>query len=227
MQIEHLADTRSVAVRCADIITQNMLAAIEERGQFTIAFSGGSTPLPLFQRLAEISLPWHKTQIFQVDERLAPQGDNNRNFTHLKEHLLDHITIDPSHIHPMPVIQLPEESMAADYEKLLITHAGQPPRLDLAHLGIGQDGHTASLIPQDPILNNAGSYVAMSGDYNGFKRLSLTYSALNNARRLLWQITGSDKKPVLGQLVSGETAIPAGRVVRDQAIIVTDIKTES
>jgi 6-phosphogluconolactonase len=227
MQTEQLPHAQAVAVRCADIIAQNMHQAIEQRGQFTIAFSGGSTPHTLFQKLAEISLPWHMTKIFQVDERLAPDGDKNRNFTHLKELLLDHIAIPASHIHPMPVTRLPETAMAMEYEKLLISHSGAPPRFDLVHLGIGQDGHTASLVPHDPILNITGTYVAMTGDYKGFKRLSLTYSAINDARCILWQITGKSKLPVLDQLISGDTSIPAGQIARNQAIIVTDCKVET
>ena len=224
MKTETCNNADDVASKCADIIAREMLQAIDKRGQFTIAFSGGRSPLPLFRKLSELALPWDKVHVFQVDERIAPDGDENRNFTSLKACLLDHVSIPSPQIHPIPVALIPLSQAAQSYEALLIAHNGSPPQLDVIHLGMGEDGHTASLIPLDPALDISDSYVAISQDYNHFKRLTLTYGAINAARCILWQITGKNKAPMLERLKSGDTSIPAGRVSRDQSIVVTDIQ---
>ncbi|MBT4890162.1 MAG: 6-phosphogluconolactonase [Rhodospirillales bacterium] len=222
MKIETCIDAQSVADKCANIIADHMMQAINQHAKFTIAFSGGSTPIPLFQRLSTLTLPWDKVHIFQVDERVAPDGDENRNYNNLKTHLLDHISIPPAQVYAMQVATLSSWKAAETYETLVRKHTGTPPCFDLIHLGLGEDGHTASLIPKDPVLKNSDSYVATSQVYNRYERLTFTYDTINATKCILWQVTGKKKAKMLKRLISGDTKIPAGRIVRDQAIIVTD-----
>ena len=223
MKIENFNSLGHVADRCAEIIDEAAKQAIAERGQFTIAFSGGSTPLPLYHTLTKREIDWNKVHVFQVDERIAPAGDENRNFTHLKSCLLDHTPIPSSNVHAMPVTTQPSRNAVEIYENLLVSKTGQPPILDIVHLGIGEDGHTASLIPGDPVLNYQAGYVAITEEYNGYRRMTLSFHAINSARRLLWQITGAHKSSVLKQLINGDQSIPAGSISREQAIVITDI----
>ena len=158
----------------------------------------------------------------QVDERVAPAGDPDRNLTHLYESLLEHAPVRREQICAMPV-EAPDLQTAAErYAETLKKIAGSPPVLDLAHLGLGPDGHTASLVPGDPVLNVTDSDVALTGVYQGRRRMTLTYPILNRARRVLWLVTGNDKVDALARLREGDTSIPGGKIRRDQAVVLTD-----
>jgi len=158
----------------------------------------------------------------QVDERVAPEGDADRNLTHLRESLLDHTPIRPEQIHAMPVESPDLETAARQYASTLSEIAGSPPRLDLVHLGLGPDGHTASLIPGDPVLGVTDADVALTGIYQERRRMTLTYPVINRARRILWLVTGREKTAMLDRLDKGDVTIPSGRISREQAIIVAD-----
>ena len=149
----------------------------------------------------------------QVDERVAPAGHADRNLTHLDESLAA-APLDPGRIHAMPVEAPDLEAAAARYAARLEQIAGAPPVLDVVHLGLGQDGHTASLVPGDAVLDVTNADVGLTGMYQGRRRMTLTYPILNRARRVLWIVTGSDKTASLGRLLDGDRAIPAGRVRR-------------
>ena len=166
----------------------------------------------MLRALANEDVPWKDVHVFQVDERVAPAGDPDRNLTHLSESLLSHAPLPPSQIHAMPVESSDLEAAARDYAKTLETLAGSPPVLDLAHLGLGPDGHTASLVPGDPVLEVRDRDVALTGVYQGRRRMTLTYPALNRSRRILWLVTGSEKVPMLARLRAGDPTIPAGRI---------------
>jgi 6-phosphogluconolactonase len=157
-----------------------------------------------------------------VDERVAPAGHPDRNLTHLRESLLDHSPIGPEQIHAMPVESSNLEAAAGEYALTLREIAGSPPTLDLVHLGLGPDGHTASLIPGDPVLNVTETDVAVTGSYQGRRRMTLTYPVINRARRILWLVTGSEKVEMLVRLRRGDASIPAGRIRQDQAVIFAD-----
>ena len=222
MNIEVLADSGSVAQRAAFLIAEEVWAAVAARGFFVMAVSGGHTPWLMLRALASVGIPWRAVHIFQVDERVAPAGHTDRNLTHLRESLLPLAPIPPDQIYAMPVESDDLEAAAAQYAGTLRQIVGAPAVLDLVHLGLGPDGHTASLVPGDPVLNVEGVDVALSGPYQGRRRMTLTYPILNRARRVLWVVTGSEKVEMVNRLLSGDHGIPAGRVRSDHALLLAD-----
>lgn len=222
MKIEVLPDVDAVARRAAGDIACQARAAISERGRFLLAVSGGRTPWQMLRCLSAEDLPWHAVHIVQVDERVAPADSPDRNLMHLHDCLSGVASLPRNQVHAMPVDLADLEAAARSYAESLRAIAGSPPKLDLVHLGLGSDGHTASLIPGDPVLQVQDADVAATGIYQGRRRLTLTYPVLNRARRILWLVTGSDKARALGQLRAGDPAIPAGRVRQDQAALLAD-----
>jgi 6-phosphogluconolactonase len=222
LRIEVLADEAAVARAAAAFVAAEARAAVAARGRFVFAVSGGKTPWQMLRDLAAEEVPWGDVQVVQVDERVAPLGDPDRNLTHLRDSLLSHAPLTPEQIHAMPVEQADLDAAAASYARTLQGLAGSPPVLDLAHLGLGPDGHTASLVPGDPVLGVADRDVAATGVYQGRRRLTLTYPLLNRSRRILWLVTGAGKAEMLPRLRDGDPSIPAGRISRDQAVVLAD-----
>jgi 6-phosphogluconolactonase len=203
-------------------VAEDARAASAARGRFVVAVSGGRTPWAMLRALAGEDVPWKSVHVMQVDERVAPEGDPGRNLTHLRESLLCRAPLPPGQIHAMPVEALDLEAAAAAYARTLESVAGSPPVLDLAHLGLGPDGHTASLVPADPVLGVADRDVALTGAYMGRRRMTLTYPMLNRSRRVLWLVTGADKAPMLARLTKGDPTIPAGQIRQDAALVLAD-----
>ena len=222
MKFTVFKDADSVAQAAATKIAADARAAIAARGCFSLAVSGGQTPWIMLRALAEEDVPWESIHIFQIDERVAPAGHPDRNLTHLQESLLQHAPLRPDQIHAMPVEADDLEAAANRYALTLSDVAGAPPVLDIAHLGLGPDGHTASLVPGDPVLDVTDKDVAITGIYQGRRRMTLTYPVINRARRVLWIVTGSEKVEMLRRLREGDESIPAGRVRRDQALLLAD-----
>jgi len=222
MKIEILPDADAVARKAAEIIAADARAAVLARGRFVVAVSGGHTPWQMLRALANEDVPWENLYVAQVDERVAPAGDPDRNLTHLRESLLEHAPLRPEQIHAMPVEASDLEAAAQRYALTLREITGSPPVLDLAHLGLGPDGHTASLVPGDPVLNVTDSDVALTGVYQGRRRMTLTYPMLNRSRSILWLVTGSDKVAAFQRLRDGDASIPAGRIQREQAEVLAD-----
>jgi 6-phosphogluconolactonase len=203
-RLEVLDDPNDVHRRGAELIAESARAAIEERGSGTLGVSGGRDPWAMFSQLEDFGLDWTKIEIFQVDERVAPPGSDERNLTHLVESLS--IGAQGS-IRPMPVNDDDLEAAAARYATSL------PEALDLAHLGIGPDGHTASLVPADPILEVTDRRVAVTaGEYQGVRRMTLTYPELERVRTLLWVVTGEEKVDALRKLLDQDPSTPSGRL---------------
>jgi 6-phosphogluconolactonase len=222
MKIEIFPDADAVARKGAEIIAAEARTAVKARGRFIVAVSGGHTPWQMLRALTNEDVPWQSVNVVQVDERVAPEGDPDRNLTHLYESLLEHAPLRREQIYAMPV-EAPElESAAKRYAETLKKIAGSPPVLDLVHLGLGPDGHTASLVPGDPVLNVTDSDVALTGVYQGRRRVTLTYPILNRARRILWLVTGKDKVAALAQLRDGDVTIPAGWIQRANAMVLAD-----
>lgn len=222
MRTEVLANADAVAKKAAAIIAAEARTAVAARGCFVLAVSGGKTPWIMLRALATEVVPWKHVHIVQVDERVAPVGHADRNFTHLRESLLEHAPLNLEHIYAMPV-EVPDlEAAAACYARTLREIAGTPPVLDLVHLGLGPDGHTASLVPNDPALDVNDVDVAITGVYQGRQRMTLTYPMLNRSRKILWVVTGAEKVSMLKHLQDGDASIPAGRIQRDSALILAD-----
>ena len=223
MTLEVLSDADSVARRGAEVIAGEARAAVKARGRFSVAISGGRTPWAMLRALSLLDdVPWESVHVLQVDERVAPEGHAERNLTHLRESLLAETGPAAERIHAMPVELADLDEAAVRYAQTLADLAGSPPVLDLVHLGLGPDGHTASLIPGDPVLDVTDADVALTGVYQGRRRMTLTYPVLNRARRVLWLITGEDKAAMLVRLRRGDPAIPAGRVRQDHAVVLAD-----
>ncbi len=221
MRIEVLDDAEAVARMAAAVIAEDCRAAVRSRGRFVAAISGGRTPWQMLRVLADEDVPWAHVHVAQVDERLAPAGHADRNLTHLRESLR-RAPIAAGRILAMPVEAPDLEAAAGRYAAGLATVAGSPPLLDLVHLGLGTDGHTASLVPGSPVLDVTTADVALTGEYQGRRRMTLTYPILNRARRVLWVVTGRDKAEPLARLLNGDVSIPAGRVRQDLALVLAD-----
>src|SRR6266496_2037887 len=214
MKIEIFPDADAVAQKGAEIIAAEARAAVKARGRFIVAVSGGHTPWQMLRALAEEEVPWKDVHVVQVDERVAPAGDPDRNLTHLRESLLAHCPLRVEQVHAMPVEAADLEAASERYALTLRKIAGSPAVLDLAHLGLGPDGHTASLVPGDPVLDVTGADVALTGVYQGRRRMTLTYPVLNRSRRIVWLVTGREKAAMLARLCEGDPSIPAGRIRR-------------
>jgi 6-phosphogluconolactonase len=222
MNIEVMDTADSAAQRAAAIIAEEARLAVAARGRFILAVSGGHTPWLMLRALATANVPWPGVQIVQVDERVAPAEHPDRNLTHLRESLLNHAPLSAEQIHEMPVDSADLETAAIQYSATLRQIAGSPPVLDLVHLGLGPDGHTASLVPGDPVLDIETADVAVTGVYQGRRRMTLTYPIINRSTRILWVVTGSEKAPMLVRLLDGDPSIPAGRVRRERAQLIAD-----
>ncbi len=222
MKIDVLADADAVARRAAGMIAADARAAVAARGQFVMAVSGGRTPWVMLRMLADEDMPWPQVQVVQVDERVAPAGDPDRNLTHLNASLVEHAPLPAAQIHAMPVEAADLAAAAVQYGVTLRALAGTPPVLDLVHLGLGPDGHTASLVPRDPVLDITGADVGLAGPYQGHKRMTLTYPVIDRARRVMWVVTGDEKAAMLQRLVRADRSIPGGRVEQDNAVVLAD-----
>ena len=222
MKVEIFLDSTRVAQAAASIIAADARLAVAERGRFIMAVSGGKTPWIMLRALANEDIPWKQVHVFQVDERIAPAGDPDRNLTHLQESLLSHAPLPPEQIYAMPVEEADSVTAAKKYTQLLESIAGSPPIFDLVHLGLGPDGHTASLIPGDPVLKVNDKDVAITEVYQGRNRMTLTYPVINRARRILWVVTGNEKTKALAQLLNADQSIPGGLIQQDRAIILSD-----
>jgi 6-phosphogluconolactonase len=215
LKLEVVADERAAARRAAELIAGVAVVAASERGSFSLAMSGGRSPWLMLAILGdEETVPWGRTELFQVDERIASPGSQERNLTHMVLGLsIDH----QASLRPMPVTQRDLEGAARQYESSL------PERLDCVHLGLGADGHTASLIPGDPVLDVTDRGVAVTENaYEGHRRMTLTYPALAAARQIVWLVIGEDKRDALAKLLAGDRSIPAGRVENEEMVVVAD-----
>lgn len=222
MKIEVLVDADAVARKAAALIAAEARDAVVARGQFIVAVSGGRTPWLMLRALAGENVPWEQVHLLQVDERVAPAGHTDRNLTHLRESLLGRVPLPPEQVHAMPVEAPDLDAAAKSYARSLQEIAGSPPVLDLVHLGLGPDGHTASLVPGDPVLKVTDKDVALTDVYQGRRRMTLTYPIINRSRGILWLVTGNDKAGPLVRLRDVDPSIPAGRVRQEQALVLAD-----
>ncbi|MBS1191926.1 MAG: 6-phosphogluconolactonase [Rhodocyclaceae bacterium] len=222
LKIEVHADAAAASRRAAAWIAEAAVQAIEQRNRFVLALSGGSTPRQMLRILAAEAIDWRKVHLIQVDERVAPLGSPERNLTQLRDALLVHIPLPEGQIEPMPVENTDLAAAAKRYGRLLVRLAGSPALLDLVQLGLGADGHTASLVPGDAALEVSRADVAVTAPYNGWRRMTLTLPIINRARRILWLVTGADKAEAVARLVQGDPSLLASRISRESALLLVD-----
>ena len=215
-------DDRELARRAAAEIAEALRRAVATRGLATLAVSGGSTPGDLLAQLATASLPWERIHVFQVDERVAPVGHPERNLELLRARLFATGSVPADRVHAMPVEDRDLAAAAERYATELCAYAGDPPVPDVVQLGLGVDGHTASLLPGDPVLDVDDREVAVTGIYQGWRRLTLTVPPLARARLLVWVVRGADKRAMVERLVAGDPSIPAGRLPSERAVLFVD-----
>ncbi len=222
LQTEVHTDPAAVARRAAAWIAETTRQAIGQRDCCVLALSGGTTPLSMLRILATTPIDWRKVEVVQVDERVAPSASPDRNLAQLQAALLAHIPLPAAQIHAMPVEDVDLVAAAERYGRLLTSLAGTPPRLDLVVLGLGADGHTASLVPGDAALDIRDADVVVTALYKGRRRMTLTFPVINRARHILWLVTGADKAEMLARLIQGDPALPASRVRRTSALLLAD-----
>jgi 6-phosphogluconolactonase len=222
MKMEVLDDADAAARRAAAFIAENARQAAAARGRFIVAVSGGRSPWAMLRAFSDERVPWERIHVFQVDERVAPEGHADRNLTSLRTSLLDHAPLRPDRIYAMPVEAPDLEAAAKQYSRILQEIAGSPAVPDLVHLGLGPDGHTASLVPGDPVLDVADADVGLTGVYKGRRRMTLTFPILNRSRLVLWLVTGGEKAAMIARLQAADRSIPAGRVSQERALILAD-----
>jgi 6-phosphogluconolactonase len=218
----HASEDAAGAERAAaQFIGRRLTQALEARGRATLAISGGRSPWGMFERLAAHDVDWSFVHVLQVDERIVPLAHDARNWRRFLENSLAR-RIPDANRHPMPVEIEDAQIAVGQYTRTLNEWAGAPPVLDVVHLGIGEDGHTASLFAGDPLLQDKRHWVGVSRRYGGFRRLTLTLPVLNRARSVVWFAVGAERRPVMLRLHAGDAAIPASHVQRDRAICFTD-----
>ncbi len=211
------ASTDQWASRGADALDFAIRSAVELRGQCVVGLSGGDTPLPVFTELATRHLPWDQVIFTQVDERLVPAHDPARNLA-AQQAAFDGC---PVRWLPLPVDDPSSNGIDAFVESLGEV-SGQPPQIDVVHLGLGSDGHTGSLVPGDAVLDIEDRDVALTEPYQGHARLTMTRPILDRARLLVWLVEGPLKAAILARLVHGDATIPAGKLEPQQSIVVAD-----
>ena len=214
-------DSAGAEQAAAAFIAECLRQAVKERGLATFAVSGGRSPWGMFERLADESVEWDRVHILQVDERVVPLDDDARNWSHFLEGSLAE-RIPKQNRHPMPVEEDAELAVGR-YSATLIQWAGVPPQLDVVHLGIGEDGHTASLFADDVLLQDRRHWVGVSRVYEGHRRLTLTLPVLNSARVIAWFVIGAGRREVLERLRRGDESIAASHVQRGKAVVFTNV----
>jgi 6-phosphogluconolactonase len=221
--LEVAENAEAVAQRAADWLAERLQEARMLRGHATLAVSGGGTAPRALALLAARDRSWENVDVFQVDERVAPGGHPDRNAVAQRAAFARKLQHHPERIHWMPVEEAELDAAAAAYERELAAHAGAPPVLDVVHLGIGEDGHTASLFPASPQLD-AATLIAGTGEHHGRRRMTMTLPLINRARQILWIVTGIKKRSVLARLLRGDPALVASRVRRTAALILADVE---
>ena len=222
------AATEAARIIC-ELLAAALIAAPEQdpasgaqASRASVAFSGGSSPKLMFAELLEVQNQpdWSRIDLFQVDERVAPDGDPSRNLVDLQQQLLEQLAPPPV-LHPIPV-QAGASQAALRYARTLHNLLGEAGHLNLVHLGLGSDGHCASLVPGDPALQVMNADTAATAPYQGHERVTMTYPLLNRSSCVVWLVTGESKRDALSALLSDDPKIPASHVRCKRSIIVAD-----
>jgi 6-phosphogluconolactonase len=222
MKTEIFPQAGDVASGAAAYLAQQITATLATKSTFSMAISGGRTPWEMLKILAKADLPWQRVNLFQVDERVAPDGHADRNLTQLFQAIAGTPMVTQLRIFPMPVLADDLEEGCREYTQV-IDEVTEGKGLDLIHLGLGSDGHTASLVPGDGVLEIQDRLVACTQNtYQGRIRMTLTYPLLNSAKQLLWIVTGSEKQEMVKRLLQQDPSIPAGSIRQENALLLVD-----
>ena len=222
MKTEIFPQAEQVAARAAAYLEQEIRDALTHQKSFSLAISGGRTPWEMLKILSKVDLPWQRINLFQVDERVAPDGHPDRNLTQLFQAIAGTAMVTQLRIFPMPVTAEDLDASAKEYAEVL-DEIKEGKGLDIIHLGLGSDGHTASLVPGDGVLEIQNRLVACTQNpYQGRIRMTLTYPLLNAAKQILWIVTGSEKKEMVQRMLQQDPSIPAGSIRQENALLLVD-----
>jgi 6-phosphogluconolactonase len=222
MKTEIFPHAEQVAVRAAAYLEQLIRETLTHQKSFSLAISGGRTPWEMLKLLSKADLPWQRINLFQVDERVAPDGHSDRNLTQLFQAIAGTPMVTQLRIFPMPVTAEDLDVAAKEYTEVL-NEVTKGKGLDMIHLGLGSDGHTASLVPGDEVLAIQNRLVACTqNNYQGRIRMTLTYPLLNSAKQILWIVTGSEKKEMVKRMLQKDPSIPAGSIRQENALLLVD-----
>jgi len=220
MRVEVCSTPQEAATRAAELIAECLREAIARSGNGTVALSGGRTPSTMLQELASAPLDWSRIHIFQVDERLVDDGDERSNMKTIRS-AFERPSLAIEQMHHMQIHGDSPQAGADRYTSQIRLVAGNPPTFDVVHLGLGEDGHTASLFPGDSALDADGD-VAVTGIHGGVRRMTLTLKVINRARSRVWLVTGNAKRNVVQGLLRRDLALIASRVDQDNSSLVID-----
>ena len=222
MKTEIFPQAEQVAARAAAYLEQVIREALTHQKSFSLAISGGRTPWEMLKLLSKADLPWQRINLFQVDERVAPDGHPDRNLTQLFQAIAGTAMVTQLRIFPMPVTAEDLDAAAKEYTEVL-NEVTKGKGLDMIHLGLGTDGHTASLVPGDEVLAVQNRHVACTqNNYQGRIRMTLTYPLLNAAKQILWIVTGSEKKQMVQRMLQQDPSILAGSIRSENALLLVD-----
>ena len=222
LKTEIFSSADQVAFEAAKYLEQRIKETLHVEKKFSMAISGGRTPWEMLKVLSQAELPWTRVNFFQVDERVAPDGHADRNLTQLYQSIAGSTMATTLQIFPMPVTAANLDSASQEYAESIHTIT-EGKGLDLIHLGMGSDGHTASLVPSDGVLTINDREVACTEHaYQGRKRMTLTYPLLNSAKHILWIVTGAEKREMVQRLLQQDASIPAGLVSQKNALLMVD-----
>jgi len=220
MQIEVCASAAAAASRAAELMAEHAANAVADRNVAAIALSGGTTPARMLVELAAARIDWRKVHVFQVDERLVAKDDDRRNMKTIRA-AFARSGIPPDRLHAMPVDSGWPQLAMEEYERELCAIAGTPPVLDAVHVGLGDDGHTASLFPGDEAVD-AASQIALSGVHGGVRRMTMTLAVINRARARVWLVAGASKRTIVKRLLAPGANLVANRVRADDSVLILD-----
>lgn len=218
--LEICEDAEAAMRRAASFIAARLQEALDQRGRASLALSGGRTPARMCALLAAEDLAWTDIDVFQVDERIAPLDHQDRNAVLLRAAFGRRVDRSAERFHWMPVDGEDLEDAARRYAREI---EDRYAALDVVHLGLGDDGHTASLFPGAPELEASERVTLTASEHLGRRRMTMTLPLINSARQIVWLVVGQDKRRVLARLIDGDPALVAGRVRRNDALIVTDV----
>jgi len=222
MKTELFTTADQVATGAAAYLEHEIREALLQQKSYSLAISGGRTPWEMLKILSKADVPWNRVNLFQVDERVAPDGHADRNLTQLFQAIAGTTMVTQLRIFPMPVLAEDLEEGCREYIQVL-DEVTEGKGLDLIHLGLGIDGHTASLVPGDGVLEVQDRLVACTQNiYQGRIRMTLTYPLLNGAKQLLWIVTGSEKQEMVKRLLQQDPSIPAGSIRQENALLMVD-----